>query len=282
MITIGMDPNLITIGGFVLSWHGLMTAIGVIVGVLIPVRMSKAFGLAEDDIYSVALWAIPGGIIGARLFHVVDNLDIYMQNPAAILNFQGMAIYGGILGGAVTGIGYAVIRKMKIGHLADVSAFGLIVAMMIGRIGCLINGDAWGSPTTLPWGIVYTHPGAFAPLNVAGHPAPIYEILWDLVVLGVIWRFRRMPHPNGSIFLVFAATYAVGRFFISFFRENLIWFGGLQESQLISIAVFVGSMLLLSRLYATYKPQAPIFTEEEPEPVKPVIPAKDENVGEIV
>lgn len=265
MITIGMDPNIVTIGQFTLTWHGLLTAVAVIVGVLVSARLAKSFGVTEDDVYGVALWAVPGGIVGARVVHVIDNLEIYLRNPIDVFNFQGTAIYGAIIGGAFAGVAYAVIKRMNVGRMADIAAFGLILAMMVGRIGCIINGDAWGAATRAEWGFVYTHPGAFAPLNVATHPAAVYEILWDLVVLAIIWRFRRIPHPDGAIFLVYAATYSVGRFFITFFRENLIVLGGLQQAQIIAVLVFVVSMLMLSRLYGAQREEAPrpMIVEEE-------------------
>lgn len=266
MITIGIDPNLLTIGPFTLAWHGLMTAIAVIIGVMIPARLAKSFGLTEDDIFAVALWAVPGGIIGARVVHVIDSWDVYVQNPMLIFNFQGTAIYGAIIGGALSGIAYTAIRKWNVGRICDVSSFGLLVAMIIGRIGCLINGDAWGIRTGGPWGLVYTNPGAFAPLNVATHPAPVYEMLWDLVVLGAIWRFRRRPHPDGALFLIYAILYSAGRFFINFYRENLIVIAGLQQAQIISLLMFFASLFLLSLVYGQWKkPATPVASFDQSE-----------------
>ncbi|MBI2907901.1 MAG: prolipoprotein diacylglyceryl transferase [Chloroflexi bacterium] len=256
MIYIGMDPNLVTIGPFTLTWHGFLTAVAVIVGVMIAARLARSFGLTEDGIFAVALWAVPGGIIGARAVHVIDNWDAYVQNPMAIFNFQGTAIYGAIIGGAAAGVGYAYLRKMNVGRVADVAAFGLIVAMIVGRIGCIINGDAWGIRTNGPWGLVYTHPDAFAPLNVATHPTPVYEIIWDLVVLAAIWRYRRWPRPDGALFLTYATLYSLGRFFINFYRENVISFAGLQQAQVIAILVFFVSLFLLSLVYGQWKKEA--------------------------
>jgi len=237
-ITIGVDPDIFSVGGLTITWHGVFTALAVLTAFLITLYLVKreGSGITEDDVYAVALWAIPGGIVGARLVSIFDDFNYYLNNPGEIVDFQGLGVWGAILGGAIVGVIVARLRRLPVLHMADLTAPGMLVAMMIGRIGCLINGDAYGTPTGLPWGIVYTNPGAFAPLGLAGHPAPVYEMMWDGVVLAAVWQLRRIwPRPAGFIFLSYFALYSLGRFFISYLRENPESALGLQQAQIISI-----------------------------------------------
>ncbi len=251
MITIGIDPILVAIGPLVLAWHGILTAAAVLIGAWFTARMVRTYGkgVTEDDVYSTAMWAVPGGIIGARLFHVADNWDHYASNLVGILALQdgGMAILGAIVGGLVVGVLYARRQRLPVGLLADLAAPGLIMAMIVGRVGCVLNGDSYGIPTDLPWAFVYTHPNAAMTtrLFVPGHPAAAYEILWDLVVLGVVWRLRGRLPADGMLFTTYFALYSLGRFFISFFRVNEIVLLGLQESQVVSLAILVVAIPLL-------------------------------------
>ena len=253
MIEIGMDPTLVHVGGFSIRWYGLMIAVAVGVGVYISLQEAKRKGVVEDDVYTAAFWAVLAGIVGARLFHVVDQLNYYLLNPTAIIAFQqgGLAIYGAVVGGAVAVAGYALVRRMSLGRLMDVAAPGLILAQAIGRLGCIINGDAWGGPSYLPWAFIYTHRDAAIPpglLNVPTHPAPAYEIIWDLIVFGALWKLRPRVLPDGTLFLVYAVMYSFGRFFLSFLREEDYVFLGLRQAQLIAVLAVVGGGLLLAYL----------------------------------
>jgi len=256
MIEIGIDPTILNLGPLAVGWHGLFTALAVILAVLLTAWLAKRGGIREDDVYSTALWAVPGGIVGARLIHVIDKIDYYIANPLDIFALQqgGLSIFGALLGGTLVGVAYARYRGLPVARLADLAAPGMLVAQMVGRIGCTINGDAHGSPTTLPWGLIYTHDGAFLPRDwildrVATHPTPVYEILWDLLVLAVIWRLRGRMKPDGALLVLYLMIYSFGRFFISFLRMDPVVALGLQQAQLISILVLVIGVPFLIYLY---------------------------------
>ena len=258
-INIGMDPNLVTIGSFTLTWHGLMSALAVAVGFLVIIRLAKGAGITASSATPIILWGIFGGIIFARLFHVLDEFALYSRNPADIFKIWegGLAIYGAILGGAVTGVLYAKLRGSSmefLGRLGDAAAPGLILGMAIGRVGCTINGDARGTPTGLPWGVAYTHPNHYLTTQTGGyvgHPAPVYEIIWDLLVLAVLWRLRGRLKPDGVLFLLYLCLYSVGRFFISYVRVNKEVLFGLQQAQVIALLVLI--ICVPSIIYLTRK-----------------------------
>ena len=233
-----------------MAWHGLLTAIAVLVGVLIAallVRTANQPDLTEDRLYTVALFAIPGGVMGARVLHVLDKIDYYVAHPGSILAFQegGLSLFGAIIGGTAAGVAAALVMRLPLRHLADQTAPGIILAQAVGRIGCTINGDAYGTSTSLPWGLLYTHPDAYSPPGHVGHPAAVYEIFWDLLVFGVLWRWRRSRRPEGSTFLLYACLYSLGRFFISFVRADAVVWAGLQQAHILSLLVVaVGAPLL--------------------------------------
>ena len=271
-ISIPFNPNIIDIGPFLLSWHGFLTFVAVATAVILTVRWGRREGLDGDAILSVAVWGIIGGIIGARVLHVIDFWSFYGANPVSILQVWqgGIAIYGAILGGFVSASAYILIRNSRwflnlwgkyfrfagepgkaplpqIGRLADITAPALLIAMAIGRIGDIINGEHWAKFTDLPWGVVYTHLDSPGVTRAASHPAVAYELLFDLVVLAIIWPLRNRLRPHGMLFALYGALYSVGRFFLSFLRvEANTYFGGfLNEAQIVALVVIVIAIPLL-------------------------------------
>ncbi|MBI2860410.1 MAG: prolipoprotein diacylglyceryl transferase [Chloroflexi bacterium] len=248
MITIGIDPILATIGPFSVSWHGLFIVVAIIAGVWVPVHLAIKTGLSVDRLYSMAFWIIPGGIIGTRIVHVIDYWDFYSANPAAIFTIWegGMAIWGGILFGALTALVYARVRGFPLGPYADVAGIGAILAQAIGRIGDVINGEHISTPTSLPWGVVYTHPNSPSYGLPPTHLAVGYELLMDLAIFGLLWKLLGRTRPDGSLFLVYLSLYSIGRFFLSFLRlDSRTVFLSLNQPQWISLLVLAVAVPLL-------------------------------------
>ena len=271
-ISIGINPNLIDMGSIILSWHGVMTFIAVAVAVWLVARWGGKDGMVVDSIYSVSVWAIIGGVVGARILHVIDFWDeVYKNDFISVFAVWsgGIAIYGAILGGFAGGALYIVIRNSdlflsiwrtalpflgeahranlpNIGRLADITAPALLIAQAIGRIGDLINGEHFASVTDLPWGVIYTHPSSPGVFRPPTHPAVGYELLFDLVLLAAIWPLRDRLRPHGMFFTLYLATYSIGRFFLSFMREEFNeYFGALNEAQVVAIIVVIITVPLL-------------------------------------
>ena len=271
-ISIGINPNLIDVGNFILSWHGVMTFIAVAVAVWLVARWGAKEGMIVDSIYSVSVWAIIGGVVGARALHVIDFWDeVYKHDFVSVFLVWsgGIAIYGAILGGFAGGALYIIVRNSEwflslwrtvfpfmgeahranlpsIGRLADITAPALLIAQAIGRIGDIINGDHYAKMTDLPWGVIYTHPDSPGIFRPPTHPAVGYELLFDLVLLAAIWPLRDRLRPNGMFFTLYLATYSIGRFFLSFLREEFNeYFGALNEAQVVAILVVIVTVPLL-------------------------------------
>lgn len=247
-IVIDIDPVIVHLGGFALRWYSLTFAGGIALATLLIVREAGRRGLDPGKVGNIALWSAFGGLVGARLFHVVDRLSYYLANPQQILmvNQGGLAIWGGLATGGLVALFLARKEGIPILKLADASAIGLIAGQMVGRLGCIINGDAYGGPTTMPWGFVYLNPGAMIPDSLKGiptHPYPVYEILWGLALLGLLLYLRRRPMPGGLLFLTYVASYALGRFVLTFVRQEVLILGGLQQAQVIALVALVLAVL---------------------------------------
>src|SRR3972149_3393525 len=158
-IKIGIDPEIAHMGGLLLTWHGVFTAIGIALGVWVAVKMAARVGFIEDVSYTIALVGVPAGIIGARVLFVAENHSLFADRWLDVfrINEGGISIYGAIIGGVLGGVAYGVWQRLPIRAGLDAGAFGLILGQGIGRIGDIINGEHFARTTDLPWAFVSTH-----------------------------------------------------------------------------------------------------------------------------
>ena len=246
MLEINMDPFLI--GG--LSWHGIFTALGVAIGVFGAARLARDRGMDPQVVYSCAAWAIPGGVVGARLVHVFDNWSYYINDPVKIFTIWngGVGLWGALLGGAITGVAWAILNKQSVGKLADISAPMMLVAQIVGRVGDVINGEHFSSRTSLPWGWVHTHanwpglntgrpaiPVSESGSDLAYHPSVAYEMVGDVLLFFVIMRLIGRVKPDGMVMLIYLGAYAVVRFAVQFTRDDPGRIGSLQQAHVIAL-----------------------------------------------
>jgi phosphatidylglycerol:prolipoprotein diacylglycerol transferase len=218
-------------------------------------QIKKGAQITLDTVLTMALVGIPSGIIFARLLHVIDDIVIsylhpelaasgqvinYLQHPGLIIGGDGLTIYGAVLGAALGVWIYCKVTKTKMGYIVDLLAPGIIIAQAIGRLGCLMNGCCYGTPTTLPWGLVYTDPQSFG-FNggFPTHPTVVYEIIYCVIVFAVLMILRKRLKPDGSLFALYLALYAVWRLGIDFLRGGNPFFFSLHEAQFISIIVLL-------------------------------------------
>ncbi len=243
-ITIDIDPVPFHIGPVPVHWYGIIMAAAVLVGGAVFARRLPRYGIAADHGWSMALLAIPLAIVGARVFHILDDFGYYWHHPGQLWTAQlvGLAIYGVLTGGVLGVLIYCRWKRLPFLRVLDALALALPVGQLIGKCANIINGDTWGYPTRLPWGFVYRNPHAFLPSNLLGvptQPTPVYEQLWLLVVVAVlIWATPRLK-IDGVAFLLYLGLYSLGRFFISFERVNNILFLHLREAQLVAAGVLI-------------------------------------------
>jgi len=245
MITISLNP-ILTIGPISVTWYGIMIALTVLTIVLWTLwQVRRGANISYDTVLNAAVVGIPSGIIFAKLLHVVDLWEYYSQNPGQIISGAGLTAWGGILGAAIGVWIYSRFGKLQFGYLTDVVAPGIILAQAVGRVGCTINGCCYGLPTSLPWAIIYTHPDTVAPLGIAVHPTQIYEIIFNLLVFGVLLILRGRLKPDGSLFLVYLSLYSLWRIGIDFLREGTSFLFGLHQAQVISLIILAITIPIL-------------------------------------
>ena len=243
------------LGPIPLRAYGIVIAVGMIVGVWWTARRYRARGGDPDVLYDVAMWAIPIGIIGARLYHVITSPEAYFGpggDPWLIPQIWrgGLGIWGGVGAGAL-GAFLAVKRAgVRFGPIADSLAPALLVAQAIGRWGNWFNQELFGGPTTLPWGLQIdaAHlPAGYAP-GTLFHPAFLYECLWNLAAAAlIVWLDRRRRFAAGQVFGLYLMAYTLGRAWIEMLRiDDAHTFGGLRLNVWTSLLVFaVGAALFV-------------------------------------
>ena len=254
MITISIDPIIFSIGHFMVRWYSLIVLTAIVTGVWLTAREAERKGFKKDYVYDGALWVVVGGLIGARLFHVLDHWPHeYATNPIRALYIWegGLAIWGGVVGGLIALAFLARRRGWPLPRLLDAVAPGLVLAQAIGRIACIITGDAMGRPTAGPFGFAYTSPNAMVPqLGVYYTPMPVYEIVVNLGLFALLWQLRKKNWPDGLLFLVYLTLYSVERFLLAFTSSYQVIAFGLTQSQIVAVvglAVALPSIVWLLR-----------------------------------
>ena len=249
----------ISIGPLELRAYGLMIAIGVIVGVRMwGRRLASIGGGSADDASAIALWAVPAGVIGARLYHVATEWDRFSGSPGEIVKIWkgGLGIPGGILLGVIVGVLVARNKGLALSPVLWAVAPGLAVAQAIGRWGNWFNQELFGGPTDLPWGLEVdaekVADAGYAP-GTLFHPTFLYESLWNLALAAfLVWLGRRFVRRNpGRLLAVYLIGYGIGRFWIEGLRiDPTKEGGGLRLNQWMAIVIVVGgaAYLIMDRL----------------------------------
>jgi len=247
-------PIFLQIGPFTINAHGVMTALGFMAGWLLVRYEARRKGLDLKILEGLIPYAVIGGLIGARLNYLFfSDLSYYIENPWEILAIWkgGIALQGGLIGGLLVGIWYCWRYRLPFWQVADAFSPGLLLGQAWGRFGDLLVGGEYGTPTDLPWAITFTDPRSQAPLGVPLHPTQLYEMIWDLFVLGIIWRTRRMSGYNGRTFLRYAFLYSLGRFVIEYFRGDKLTFTILSRE--FSSAMTISLLVMVLSVYLHWK-----------------------------
>jgi phosphatidylglycerol:prolipoprotein diacylglycerol transferase len=249
MLTIGVVPVLFNLGPLAVGWVTLTSLIGIVVAVWLALTWARTLGISVSGGYGVALRAMVWGLVGARLFHVLDHWDFYRSAPWQTVYLQtgGLSLWGAIIVGAAGAALYARAKGMAVRKLADLVVPALLFGQMIGRLGDLLVGERLAKATSLPWSVSYSHPGSasYQTEPIGLHPVAAYELLWDAVLLGVLWHWRAQLRPDGMLFATYMMGYAAGRLLISFVRLDPVLVGGLQQAQVIAVAVLLLAGLAL-------------------------------------
>ncbi len=220
-----MKRELFSIGGFHLHSYGLMLCISFLLSVLIMNRWLKRNFIDAYAVFDMVVAALVGGIMGARIFYILGNLDEFKGRWLDILKFwnvEGLVFYGGLLLGAVMVIAVIRWKGIPLALVADGAALCIALGIAVTRIGCFLNGCCFGKPSGMPWAVTFplrTQMEMGMPANPL-HPTQLYESLLDLALFILLLVLAPRLKYRGQLFLVFLAGYGIIRFFLEFFRYH--------------------------------------------------------------
>lgn len=247
------------LGPLTIRWYGLLIMTALWLGVPLAQALGQRRGLDPVRIGDLVIWLVLGALPGARLYYVAFEWARYADHPAQVFAIWqgGIAIHGAILGGAIATWIFARYHRMSFWLLADVIAPPLALGQAIGRWGNFFNSEAFGSPTNLPWRLYIPPPQRPDGLSQVAfyHPTFLYESLWNLGVLGLLLQlFFWGQHPAhrlkpGTIFLVYAVAYSLGRVWIEALRLDSLMLGPLKMAQVISLVGMTLGLIGLLWLY---------------------------------
>ena len=248
-----------TVLGRPIYWYGIIIVSGLLLAVFLCSRWGKRFSITEDQIIDMMLWAVPAALVSIRAYYVIFNLSRY-QNPDGSLNWGailrysdgGLAIYGAIISSIIVLLIFCKKRKISFLSFADLGAHGLFIGQLIGRWGNFMNVEAYGGVTDLPWrmsaqsiaddlwakGLLESN---LAYESVDGsmgvHPTFLYESLWNLVGLAIVYSLGKHRKFEGECFLFYFFWYGLGRAWIEGLRTDSLYLfsTGIRISQLLSI-----------------------------------------------
>ncbi len=252
MFEIDWDPVLFSFGAFEIRWYGVLVVMAVIAVIVLSLFEAKRRGVSQDIIWDAALWAVVGGIIGARLLHIIDKWQYYLYHPEQLLNFAGLAVWGAVLGGLLAILIFCLVKKISFWLLGDIAAPGAILGQTIGRMGCLINGCCFGLTCELPIAVIYSNPNSYAPIGVPLYPTQLFHIVWNLSAFIILWLLRNKLRPEGSLFLLWLIFFGTGDFVIRFFRESEPFLFNLPQAQVIDILIVLAAVTVMIVRYALY------------------------------
>ncbi|MFT5531027.1 MAG: prolipoprotein diacylglyceryl transferase [Candidatus Poriferisodalaceae bacterium] len=247
--------NTISIGPLDLRLYGLCIAFGALVAVWVASRRYEAAGGDADDINRVAMWGIPGGIIGARIYHVITDIDRYWGNfgDAFLIWKGGLGIWGGIAGGMLAGAYVARRENMDVPKLLNAVAPAIPIAQAIGRLGNWFNQELFGGPSTLPWAVeidVAHRPVEFAD-SATFHPTFLYEATWNLLLAATLIIVVPRVWPTlkkGRLFALYVFGYCLGRLVIELMRTD-------HANTILGVRINVYTSVIvgLSGLYVAFR-----------------------------
>lgn len=254
-------PEGFSIGPLFVRFYGIILMSGAVAGAFLATKRARQRGYDSDIVWDLFIYLLIGGIIGARVWHILTpspstgiTTSWYLSHPLDALAVWkgGLGIPGAIIGGLITLYIYSRRMKIDFSEWTDIAAPGLALGQAIGRWGNYVNQELYGAPTNLPWKIFIDSDHRLANyLNVEYyHPLFLYESLWNLMnMFLLLWISRRYAESlkNGDVFLIYLIVYPIGRFLLDFLRLDASMVGGINVNQtfMAFVAAFAGVALYL-------------------------------------
>ena len=253
-----MKNELLTIGPFTVYGYGLMIAIGIVAGCLTAEYRAGKQKLDSEQIFPMILWCLVGGFFCAKLLFWITEWKSIVQDPGFIMETlsSGFVVFGGIIGGILTGLLYCRIRKLVFFKYADVILPSVALAQGFGRIGCFLAGCCYGKETERVFSVIFQN-SEYAPNHVALIPTQLYSSGLDFLHFLLLLLIARNKKADGQVTACYLIFYSIGRFVIEFFRGDIIRgsVGILSTSQFISIFTGIAGIVLLVLVAKKRSPQ---------------------------
>lgn len=242
-IKLKLSPIAISILGIDIYWYAILIVGAIILSLIILKTTIKNTQIKYEDILELAVYVLPVSFISARIYYVIFNLDYYYYNPVEILNLKsgGLAIYGGIIGGAITAYIYCKKKKINILELLDQIVPVLALSQAIGRWGNFFNIEAYGTETNNIFRMGIIENGIYKEV----HPAFLYESFANLIIFVILIIINKKRQKTGEATLIYLILYSFVRFFIEGIRIDSLMFYNIRISQLLSLMIFVVSCSIL-------------------------------------
>ena len=245
-----MYPELIRIGDFSISSFAAMMALCFLAGYWLITAEAARKKLDQKVVGNMFLAAMFGGIVGAKLLYVFENIPLseILANPgASLLSRGGLTFYGGFFGAIILTWIIAYRNKISMWTVGDLASPSLALAYAIGRVGCFLVGDDYGVPADVPWAMAF--PKGLPPTDIPVHPTQLYEIGLILIVFAIIWKLRTRVRPAGWLFSIYLILAGLERFFVEFFRSTTPSpIPGLSLAQVMAVAIILIGIVKLYSL----------------------------------
>lgn len=238
--------TIFSIGHYSVNIFGMFIALGIIVGYILTIKEAKRKKFSIDSITDLIVYVIIFGVIGARLYYVaIFNLDYYLKNLNKIVAFWdgGLSIQGALIGGAITALIYAKLKKINVWRAADIMAPGIILGQAIGRVGCDVFGIAMKNKYF--WGILRG--------SELLHPTQMYESILNYILFGFLWSKRKSVKYDGQLFFTYLIGFSINRFIVEFFRINPIFVQPFTVAHATSVVLIIISIIAMKILKAKSK-----------------------------
>ncbi|MBO5274286.1 MAG: prolipoprotein diacylglyceryl transferase [Clostridia bacterium] len=274
---LAINPVAFTIFGHEVMWYGIIITAAMILAVCYVLWRSRLEGVKKDDIYDLAIAVIFTGIVGARLYYVLTKGGYTSFMDIIAIWKGGLAIYGGIIGGVLAAYVYSKIKKIRFTKILDMIGPATMIAQALGRWGNFFNQEAFGTNTTLPWGMysdrtfsyLFSHQeelfaaGIEVDPTMPVHPTFLYESIWNVLGFVIINLLYKKKKFNGQIFLMYISWYGFGRMLIEGLRtDSLYIFGSVRVSQLVGFLSFaIGIVAIFYMLRKTKSKKISPFSQ---------------------
>ncbi len=234
-----------TLFGVEIYWYAIIIMTAFLTALMIYRINDGKFDIKFDDFLDIFIITVPITIIGARLYYILFKFDFYKKNPQEILNIRGggLAIYGGIIAGAICVLILSKIKKINFFDLLDFIVPGLAIGQCIGRWGNFLNGEAHGIETTLPWAIKVTENG----VEKFVHPTFLYESIATFIIFCILIKLSKKRKFSGELACIYLILYSFARFFIEGIRTDSLMLYNIRISQILSLIIFVTFCIILSK-----------------------------------